>query len=237
MSIFVPPEKQIQNIREWNKTNKWGIHEQAFSQLTVPPESLPRERFPFVATVLVPYLAPAAGSSKRSRAGSDEDNLFSHEPPKGVATSTHLTCFELARLVGALHPKLKEHVSSYPKSYLLPNVDEPEPGLLRWETIDFAANQGQDPNACVDRQLSPHAGVLAAICHFPEWVRMIDAEEIPGVWISGYAESYKIALFRNHDPRASATDGGVLELQGYSPGMGSTVGNRARRPLAVPRFR
>ncbi len=207
---FVTIEEQLENIRRWNKDRDWGLGKAAFDRLSALPDP-PPERFRLATRVLVPYL-----------------------PPLKQQDSTHRTGRELARLMGVLYPDLREHCSAYARSHLLPHADEPEPGL-HCETIDLGANLGQDPNACADRHLSPHAGILAAACHFPKWVELIDREELPGVWITGYADSYKIALFRNHDSRVSKS--GVLELSGYCPGMGSTVGNRASRPLAVPRFR
>lgn len=234
MTIFISPHEQIENVRKWNKARKWGIEERAFDQLPSPPAP-PSGRFPLATVVLVPYLRALSSKPKKpQRKTRGLGGLLTSQPPMETDNSTHRTCVQLARLMKVLCPTLDEHLSSHPQSHLLPNVDEPEPGL-RWETLDFDANVGQDPNDCTDRDLSPHAGVLAAACHFPKWVELIDKEELPGVWIVGYAGAYKIALFRNHDSRVSKN--GVLELQGYSPGMGCTVGNRASRPLATPRFR
>lgn len=240
MHIFASPNQQIENIRIWNERRSWGLTQAHFDRLPEPPAP-PDERFPLAATVLVPYLPPLGKSESIPRHWSLVD-----VPPQGqCVNSTYRTCIELALLIRKLYPELSEGLSQFPQAYLLPNADEPQPGL-RWEIIDLGANLGQNPNACEDRQLSPHAGVLAAICHFPEWMKLVSSEELPGVWISGYGDSYKLALFRNHSTRCAPRDSdgkipqdwrGNFELGGWCPGMGNSAGNRARRLLAVPRFR
>lgn len=58
-----------------------------------------------------------------------------------------------------------------------------EPGLT-WEVIDFDTNRNTAPaNIGSD---GAHAGVLAAACHFPDWLKSMDGDKVPFVDLPGY---------------------------------------------------
>lgn len=61
---------------------------------------------------------------------------------------------------------------------------------LRWTAVDFGTNRGETALDMRDAESAPHAEVLAAVAHFPEWVRRMDGAEIPYVVISGYEHKY-----------------------------------------------
>ncbi len=59
--------------------------------------------------------------------------------------------------------------------------------LVRWEllsTRDLSASVGLRPADC--SWLTPHAAILALMAHNPFWVRSMDGDHVPFVWLAGY---------------------------------------------------
>ena len=58
--------------------------------------------------------------------------------------------------------------------------------MLRWEVIDMGANFNKRPPSKRSAATSPHAGILAAAALHPQWIKSMDGDKVPYVWLSGY---------------------------------------------------
>lgn len=94
--------------------------------------------------------------------------------------TTQATVDALLKVIRDTHKK--HYISDYLKDVTLA-YGAHEPGLT-WEVIDFDTNRRSAPaNIGSD---GAHAGVLAAACHFPEWVKSMDGREVPYVDLPCY---------------------------------------------------
>jgi hypothetical protein len=67
---------------------------------------------------------------------------------------------------------------------------------LRWEVIDLGRRRGQKPCDVRHPDTSPHAGILASAMLHHEWVKVMDGENVPYVWLPGY----EVNVFFNENP-------------------------------------
>lgn len=166
--LFTSTEKQIQKVREWNKQFGWGISDEAFAEAEKSVPAWPKERL--VAVVLVPYLA-------------DKKN----EEGEIMMTGVERTFHELWARASA-EQDVNWRWDGYDKAdsdrlRLLSGIEH-KVGL-RWEVIDLGSNRNKKPMD-IRSPSSPHAGVLAAAALHPEWIKVMDGENVPYVFISGY---------------------------------------------------
>ncbi len=66
---------------------------------------------------------------------------------------------------------------------------------LRWELIDLGANHAPEKGRTVQEVRAKgedlaHAGVLAAVAHFPDWVHAMDGKTVPYVDLGGYKTTF-----------------------------------------------
>lgn len=164
-SLFVSPEQQRENVRRWNEEYNLDFTEADFEKLGLPPTT----GYGFVQWVLVPYL----------------DDLKTKERTIGGIERT----FEvLWQIVVAQQPDTYRWfaVQLDPKHLrCLEGITHPGK-CLQWERIDLAANRNKQPKDVRGPKTSPHAGILAAVAHFPKWVQAMDGEMVPYVWLPGY---------------------------------------------------
>lgn len=166
--MFVSPEQQIANVMKWNARYKWGIPDEEFTRALEAPAWPFCSDQPLQALVLVPCfettartvqnLAQAVISTQRAARRWDNCTLNS------LWLWSRRSC----------EPVLPEEKLLY----------KPR---LRWQAIAFGAgvNQRLDKNNPGPMGW-PSAGVLAAAAHFPVWVRRMDGNKVPFVWIPGY---------------------------------------------------
>lgn len=57
---------------------------------------------------------------------------------------------------------------------------------LRWEVIDLGCQRNKKPMDVRSSKSSPNAGILAAAALHPNWVKSMDGDKVPYVWIPGY---------------------------------------------------
>lgn len=157
-NVFVPDCDQIGTVREWNRKRKWELPQQAFNDLPDPPRfsrDLGQER----RLVLVPYLETVEQTFMELWAVLSEEF-------RDNRNWVELDTLELS---------------------LLPSVHHPKAPTLRWEVIDLHGHtfmQYEPPDLQKIRKPSesPHAGVLAAAAHMPEYI----AGSPGGMWLPGY---------------------------------------------------
>lgn len=160
--LSVHPKVQLDNVRRWNTRRRWGFTEADFEALGKPP---PRPSREMGVVVLVPFLdtVKATFDSLSSVISSQ------HDRDAFIRTPTH--------------------TKSDPRYLrLLPGIEHQRG--LRWARLDLGAAPNFDPIWIRHPAWSPHAEVLAAAAHFPEWVRRMNGREVPYVFITGYEHRY-----------------------------------------------
>lgn len=172
--LFTKPEKQIERVREWNKEFGWGISDEAFAEAEKSVPAWPEEKL--VAVVLVPYLA-----DKKA-----EDDT--------VTTGLERTFHELWMRAKA-EQDANWRWDGYDKAgsdrlRLHKGIEHPSTSsghaMLRWEVIDLGCNRNKKPMDVRSSKSSPNAGILAAAALHPQWVKSMDCDKVPYVWIPGY---------------------------------------------------
>ena len=166
--LFTSTEKQIARMREWNKNFGWGIPDEAFAEAEKSVPAWPEQKL--VAVVLVPYLADKA----------NEDDT--------VTTGLERTFHELwmrAKAEQDANWSLDDYDKAGSDRLRLHKGIEHKVGL-RWEVIDLGCNRNKKPEDVRTSKSSPNAGILAAAALHPNWVKSMDGDKVPYVWISGY---------------------------------------------------
>jgi hypothetical protein len=162
--LFCSPEQQIASVRSWNLERGMGFIEAHFIQAQIQLAQLPA-RDGLTVPVLVPYL---------EEAGETFDALW------GVVEFVYDEHYRWSELKSD-----KRHLR------LLEGIEHPG-RCLRWEIINFGAHHEPENGrrVCdVRGSSSAHAGVLAAVAHFPKWVAAMDGDKVPYVDIAGYEAS------------------------------------------------
>ncbi|MFZ2803856.1 MAG: hypothetical protein WA001_01400 [Patescibacteria group bacterium] len=166
--LFSTTELQLARVREWNKEFGWGIPDEAFAAVEKSVPAWPDKNL--VAVVLVPYLADKA----------NEDGT--------VTTGLERTFHELWT-----RAKAEQHANRRWDGYdkagsdrlrLLKGIEH-KVGL-RWEVIDLGCNRNKKLMNVRNSKSSPSAGILAAAALHPNWVKSMDGDKVPYVFISGY---------------------------------------------------
>jgi len=166
--LFTTTAKQIERMCEWNKKFGWGISDEAFAVAGKSVPAWPEEKL--VAVVLVPYLADKK----------EEDET--------ITTGTERTFHELW-MRATTEQDASWRWDGYDKAgtdrLRLHRGIEHRVGL-RWEVIDLGCNRNKKPMDVRSSASSPHAGILAAAALHPQWVKSMDGDKVPYVWIPGY---------------------------------------------------
>ncbi len=165
--LFTPPAQQVMNLLQWNRGYRWGLEESAIcNMLTIAPE---QPTSGLTAVVLVPYMQ------------------FTYDNTRFISrvecTFEALWCVAAARQQNAARWNgLKSDLKHLQP---LENTDHPN-NRLCWEVIDLGANCGVCSADVRDPDTSPHAGILAAAAHHPQWVQAMDGDTVPYVNLPGY---------------------------------------------------
>lgn len=166
--MFTSLTEQLGNIRQWNSERRWGLRAADFQSVDLIPQA---GNDPLVVDVIAVYLPETA-----------ERN--------GVLR----TCQELWTVAAEQQPHswswdwYRDSWQDIPKPVRLIDGLVHRPGVRR-VTIDLSA--GYIPGRHV-RPItlrgpdSAHAELLAAAAHFPRWVRAMDGDDVPYVWLAGY---------------------------------------------------
>jgi hypothetical protein len=203
--LFVSPDQQITNLRQWMDFG----HLQGFTEADFDSVLEAKGKLPNPVGLTVPVLVPYLG-----KVGDTFDALWD------VVESVYDEHWR--------NPGLK---SDKRHLRLLEGIEHPGK-CLRWEIIDLGAHH-EPKNGREVRNVrgagSAHAGVLAALAHFPKWVEAMDGETVPYVDIAGYE-----ACVDGYDPWRFVPyvdrDGAEVELDVYWDGY-----SRRAMPLLASR--
>ncbi len=166
--LFTKPEQQIVRMREWNKQFGWGISDATFSEAERSIPNWPEEKL--VAVVLVPYLA-----DKKC----EDETIMS-----GVERTFHELWARAKSEQDANWRWDGYDKADSDRLRLLKGVEH-EVGL-RWEVIDLGCQRKKKPCDVRSAKSSPNAGILAAAALHPQWVKSMDGDKVPYVWLPGY---------------------------------------------------
>ena len=166
--FFTKPEQQLVRVREWNKQFGWGISDAAFSEAERSIPNWPEEKL--VAVVLVPYLA----DKKR-----EDETIMS-----GVERTFHELWARAKSEQDANWRWDGYDKADSDRLRLLKGVEHKV--SLRWEVIDLGCQRNKKPCDVRSAKSSPNAGILAAAALHPQWVKSMDGDKVPYVWLPGY---------------------------------------------------
>lgn len=164
--VFKPLDQQLDNVRRWNEERGWGF---TTAQLD----------------------AVKLRGSSRPHNGLMTDVLSVFLPGKDGFSDVEHTFWELWAVVKS------QHETVWPESWMRPNKSHLRlrkgnrhvPGI-RVVTVDLGACWSPNYSTWVQSKPTEHAAhaeILAAAAHFPNWVRAMDGESVPFVWLPGYA--------------------------------------------------
>ena len=170
--LFTKPEAQLVRVREWNREFGWGITDEAFTEAEKSVPAWPKERL--VALVLVPYL-------------DDKKNEKGEATMSGVERTFHELWARAASEQDA-NWRWDGYYKAGPDRLRLLKGIEHKVGL-HWEVIDLGCSRSKKPMDVRSSKSSPHAGILAAAALHPEWIKAMDGENVPYVWVVGYEVS------------------------------------------------
>ena len=176
--LFVKPVSQIARVRAWNKEHGLGIPDKAFAEAEKSIPAWPEEEFG--AVVLVPYLADKA----------NEDETVTSGPVR-----TFHKLWACAKAEQEANWRWNGYNEAGPKCFrILSGTKHPATSsgqaVLRWEVIDLGSQRNKKPCDVRSAECSPHAGILAAAALHPEWVKSMDCDKVPYVWLPGYEFVY-----------------------------------------------
>jgi hypothetical protein len=166
--LFTSTEKQIARVREWNREFGWGIPDEAFAAAEKSVPVWPEEKL--VAVVLVPYLADKA----------NEDETVT----SGLERTFH-ELWARAKSEQDANWRWDGYDKAGPDRLRLLKGIEYKVGL-RWEVINLGSQRNKKPCDVRNSKSSPHAGILAAAALHPNWVKSMDGDKVPYVWVPGY---------------------------------------------------
>lgn len=211
--LFVHADQQMSNVISWSSTNGWG-----FAPRDIPSKMPAWPKQPLAALVLVPYWDDPVETAKNLWFAAASQQHRSYPRP-----GTELD-WDVA---------FRDIVETAPRQV--------QKKCLRWEVIDFGASQGK---GLYDRypfsKPMPSAGVLAAAAHFPMWVRRMDGDRIPFVWVPGYGHLNTTSLLNRKGDLQYAKSLGDLVLPMIKweyPAIKLTTGDPYRsKDAATPEF-
>lgn len=153
-------------MKRWSAGRSWGFTDADFASLEIPSE--PKLR-PFAKSVLVPYLYDVATTFEELASVADHEARVAK-----------------VRFYAAGRPEAGTEVQ------LRPGIEHPVG--LRWELIDLRAHWRCGTPAALRDLDAPHAGILAALAHFPGWVSYLISSHAPplfnnmelALWLPGY---------------------------------------------------
>lgn len=152
------PNDQIANVKRWNYDRDWGFTDHEIEVAATKITSLPS---PDPRRVRLPVLVPYLESVSKT-----------FEELVGIMSSPH-------------SPTLRdEKLTSDTEGMRLCPGGIHSPGLT-WEVIGLQSNRAVAPATCQGEN-SAHAGVLAAACHLPGWVKQLGTRDVPEIALAGY---------------------------------------------------
>lgn len=173
--LFVKPESQITRVRAWNHEFGWDIPDEAFATAEKSVPAWPEQQL--VAVVLVPYLG-------------DKSNYLGDKSNKnGTVTCGIERTFHELWACAKSEQDANWRWDGYDKAgsdglRLLKGLEH-KIGL-RWEVIDLGCQRNTKPCDVRSSKPSPNAGILAAAALHPQWVKRMDGDKVPYVWLPGY---------------------------------------------------
>jgi hypothetical protein len=165
-AMFVPPEAQMAAVRRWNIERGWGFTDEDFAAIGEgSPQILGGL---LIATVLEVRLETPAKTFEELVAVASAAGTC-----RGINPRIRLDDGHFGLAPGIIHA----------------------PGL-RWRIIDLAAGRVREDSyrriRDGDPARMPEAGILAAIAHFPEWVRLMGDPSVPPIHLTGYRVKIEI---------------------------------------------
>ncbi len=166
-SLFTPISAQLTRVRELNSEHGWGFTEDDFATAEQSVPEWPSSNL--VAVTLVPYLPDANGMGGIERTFQE---LWK------VAAAVQETSWRWDGYDKAGPDRLR----------LLKGIKHPAQSkpVLRWEVIDLGCNRNCKSIDVRSPETSPHAGILASAMLHPNWVKAMDGEKVPYVFVPGY---------------------------------------------------
>lgn len=161
--LFLPPEKQIARVRQLRDERGWEMPDAWLMEAEKSVPKWPDDRLTVVT--LVPYLNAKDGVSGVERTFQE---LWA-AAVKEQQASWRWDGYDKAgsdRL--RLHKGIEHKVG------------------LRWEVIDLGCQRNKKLMDVRSAKSSPNAGILAAAALHPQWVKSMDGDMVPYVWIPGY---------------------------------------------------
>ena len=158
---FVSPTEQMVNVLKWSEEFGWGMDEGHFSELSSEPPTWPSGELS--AVVLAVYL--------------------------DTVEATYNALWQVInRNLCGRKPAIFPFRNSGPGKVELAGGQSHPGRCLRWEVISFGKNRFDKHTKPADArdERSPHAAILSAAAHFPEWLIAMDGDKVPFVWLHGY---------------------------------------------------
>lgn len=155
-NLFLMPDAQIQQLRDWNARHNLGIADRDFVRAERRAPQWPPGYLS--ALVLVPYL--------------DNQQVTLEALLKIISTR-----YDKAYAWSGFQN---------PNAFGIRLGSNDDRRVLRWETIDFGCHRGCSPASFSNAGMLPHVGVLSAVAHHVNWVKAMDGVGVPFVWLSGY---------------------------------------------------
>jgi hypothetical protein len=168
--LFTPIPAQIARIRKLNAERGWGFTDEDFTVVERSAPEWPDGKL--IAVTLVPYLPETNGMGGVERTFHEFWQVAVSFQQTGHRWDEDCNCPYRQRLHEGF-----EH----------PAKDKP---VLRWEVIDLGHYRNRTPVEIMYTDIIPSAGVLIAAALHPEWVKAMDGDKIPYVWMPGYEVSF-----------------------------------------------
>lgn len=161
--LFEPLVEQVKLVWELNEQLGWGFTASHFATTGLPTTWPNDPEHNLTAVTLVPYLDTVSESFEALWRAIQRRYNNHYRDSNLKSDAEHLKLLD-----GIVHPGK----------------------CLRWETVDMAANWGQEmevtPRDVRVPTNSPHAGILAAGAIHKKWVEAMHGNTVPYVYASGY---------------------------------------------------
>ena len=162
--LFLPLDRQLENVRRWNRERSWGFTELDFLDVELTPTE---KDGPLVVDIVCPLLDDAASLGGVQRTFEELWQVTAEQYPSSWWWGDSHPHRKGVRLLdGITHTPGIRRVTVELDAYWNP--------VISVRPLDV-----RGPRAA-------NAEVLAASAHFPKWVQAMDGKRFPYVWLSGY---------------------------------------------------
>ncbi len=171
--MFNKLEKLLVHVYDRGRQRGWEFTDDDFRQLEKTlPKKLPEGRL--IAPVIVPYLRGKVNKDKTVTTGVERtlQELWAHAIEQQDASW-----------------RWDGYDNAGPERLRLLEGIKHEPGL-RLEMIDLGCQRDKKPMDVRHPKRSPHAGIFAAAGQHPKWIKAMDGEDVPYVWVPGYEVNF-----------------------------------------------